>query len=100
MKIKKGDNVIVIAGKDRGKTGEVTAVHADTSTVVVSGVNVVKRHKKNRTAKGKGQVVEKAMPVHVSNVQIVEDGVPTRVRIERTDGKRVRVAVKSGKNIA
>lgn len=92
---------MIIAGKDRGKTGEVTTVMPDADRVVVAGVNVMKRHKKDRTqGKGKGKIVEQPMPIHVSNVQIVEDGKPTRARIEKKDGKRVRVSVKTGKPIA
>jgi large subunit ribosomal protein L24 len=72
MKIKKGDNVIVITGKDKGKTGSVEKVFPKKDLVLVSGVNVVKRHQRSRTGNGKGQIVDKAMPVHISNVAATE----------------------------
>jgi large subunit ribosomal protein L24 len=100
MKIKKGDTVIIIAGKDRGKTGEVIDAMPHQDRVVVSGVNVLKKHvrKKGNTP---GTIVEKPFPVHVSNVQIVDpkQSKPTRVRIERKNGTRVRVAKKSGQTL-
>ncbi|MES2409460.1 MAG: 50S ribosomal protein L24 [Patescibacteria group bacterium] len=72
MKIKKGDNVIVITGKDKGKTGSVERVFPKKDLVLVSGVNVVKRHQKARKSAGKGQIVDKAMPIHISNVASTE----------------------------
>lgn len=101
MKLKKGDKVLVIAGKDRGKTGEITSVNRENERVVVAGVNVVKKHQRAR-GDVKGQVVEKTMSIHASNVMIVDPktGGRTRVGIERKDGKRVRVAKKSGQEIA
>ena len=99
MKLKKGDKVVVIAGKDRGKTGDITSVLKDENRVIVAGVNVAKRHKANRAeGKGKGQIVEKAMSIDASNVQLVDPkgGKPTRLTIQRKDGKRVRIAKKSG----
>lgn len=99
MKIQKGDTVMVIAGKDRGKTGKVTRALPKEDQVVVEGVNVKKRHRRPQQAGQHGQIVEKAMPVHVSNVQIVDpkNGEPTRVGVQRqADGSRVRIAKKSG----
>jgi len=100
MKLKKGDKVVIIAGKDRGKTGEITSVSAQNEQIVVSGVNIVKRHKKSR-GEVKGQIVEKPMPIHASNAMIVDTktGKPTRIKIERKDGKRLRIAKKSGQEI-
>ena len=101
MKIKKGDNVIVIAGKDKGKTGTVLRAVPSLDKVVVEGVNVVKRHQRSRRRGESGQIIDKTLPVHVSNVAIVDPKTnkPTRVRIERKDGKRTRIAAKSGAKI-
>ncbi len=77
MKIKKGDNVIVITGKDKGKTGSVEKVFPKKDLVLITGINVVKKHQKSRKEAGKGQVVDKAMPIHVSNVQSTEKKVKT-----------------------
>ena len=98
MKIKKGDKVIVRSGKDKGKTGTVTAAFPKTSMVLVEGVNMKKKHQKPRGRNvRKGQIIEKALPIHVSNVMIVDpkSGKGTRVGISRKDGKRVRVTKKS-----
>lgn len=101
MKIKKGDTVAIIAGKDRGKTGKVLKVFRALERVVVEGVNVQKRHEKLRkNTKQGGGIVSVAAPVHVSNVQLVDpkSGKPTRIGITRDvkTGTRVRVAKKSG----
>tara|TARA_B100000745_G_scaffold130817_1_gene85266 strand:+ start:18567 stop:18875 length:309 start_codon:yes stop_codon:yes gene_type:complete len=98
MKIKKGDKVIVITGKDKGTTGTVVRAMPSEDRVVVEGVHVAKRHQKARQRGQTGQIVDKTMPIHVSNVALVDpkSGKPTRVGIERKDGKRVRVAKKSG----
>lgn len=97
MKIKKGDKVIVIAGKDKGTTGVVSQAFPALDKVVVDGVNIAKRHQKARLAGQTGQIVEKAMPMHVSNVAVVDPktGKATRIGIKREDGKRTRIAKKS-----
>ena len=98
-KIKKGDDVIVIAGKDKGKTGEVLLVTSD-DKVVVSGVAVVKKHAKPNPAKGiTGGVVDKNMPIHISNIAIYnsETKKADRVGIKIEDGKKVRVLKSTGK---
>lgn len=103
MKIKKGDNVVVIAGKSRGTTGKVELVLAKKNMLVIDGVNVVKKHRRaTGQASRKGQIVEKSMPIHISNVMLADPkgGKPTRVRIERRDGARERVAVKSKAKIS
>ena len=101
MKIKKGDKVIVIAGKNKGAKGEVLKVIPDTQRVVVAGVNVVKKHTKpSQTTPGGIEKVERA--VHVSNVALADPktGKPTRVGFKTlADGKKVRVARKSGETI-
>jgi large subunit ribosomal protein L24 len=102
MKLKKGDKVIVIAGKDLGKTGTIARVLPKEDKVLVDGVNVVKRHRKPSAQNRTGQIVEKPLPVHVSNVAIVDPktGKPTRIKIVRAkDGARERVAVKSGQSL-
>ncbi len=98
MKIKKGDKVIVIAGKDRGTSGTITRAIPEKNMVVIEGVNMMKRHRKANQRSRSGQIIEKAMPVHVSNVQLVDPktGKPTRISIVRgKDGARERKAVKS-----
>ncbi len=104
MKIKKGDNVIVIAGKDKGKTGAVLRTFPNAQQVLVDGINRVTRHQKNRRSRSQGQVIEKNMPVHVSNVACVLDGKPVRVGYKIEDSKKdkknkIRIARPSGKNI-
>ncbi|MDO8492027.1 MAG: 50S ribosomal protein L24 [bacterium] len=102
MKIKKGDNVVVITGKDKGKTGVIGRALPKSKQVIIEGVNLKKRHQKARKQGSKGQILDKAMPIHISNVQIVDPkkGGGTRIKIERESGKRVRVAKKSGATIA
>jgi large subunit ribosomal protein L24 len=73
MKIKKNDNVIVIAGKDKGKTAKVIKALPKDNLVIVEGVNMKKRHERARKSNSKGQIVEKAMPIHVSNVMLAEN---------------------------
>ncbi len=103
MKIKQGDTVQVIAGKDKGKTGTVTETLPKSDQVVIEGVNVVTRHQKNRRARSQGQIVEISKPVHVSNVALTEGDKPVRVgyEVEVQDGKKTktRVARPSGKKI-
>ena len=101
QKIKKGDTVVVLAGKDKGRTGEVTRVIPKDDKVVVSGVNVATRHKKPSQLNPQGGLERKEAPMHVSKVAIADPkgGKPTRVRFEERDGKKVRVAAKSGELI-
>jgi large subunit ribosomal protein L24 len=98
LKIKKGDKVVVLSGKDKGKHGEVTRNLPKEGKVVVSGINVATRHIKPSQANPQGGKVQVEMPMHVSKVAIEDPktGKPTRVRFETKDGKKVRVAVKSG----
>lgn len=98
-KIKKGDYVIVIAGKDKGKKGEVTKVFPSESRIVVQGVGMVKRHIRPSQMDPEGGIKQFEAPIHVSNVSHLDpkDGVPTRVGFKTLkDGKKVRVARKSG----
>lgn len=96
-KIKKGDKVVILAGRDKGKTGEVSKVVPSEDRVFVSGVNMVKRHNRP-TQTTPGGIEEKEAPIHVSNVALADPktGEPTRVGFEVRDGKKVRVAKKSG----
>ena len=99
-KIRKGDRVVVLSGRDKGKTGEVTRSMPKTGKVIVSGVNVHARHRKPTQQSPQGGIERKEAPLHISNVAIATaDGKPTRVRFEERDGKKVRVAVKSGELI-
>jgi large subunit ribosomal protein L24 len=101
LKIKKGDKVIVTTGKDKGKQGEVVRMIPTENRAVVRGVNVAKRHQK-QTAAQEGGIVSKEMPIHVSNLALRDpkDGKPTRVGYKTlADGKKVRVAKRSGEVI-
>lgn len=102
MKLKKGDKVIVIAGKERGKSGTIARVLPRENKVVLDGLNLVKRHRRASARSRKGQIVDRAMPIHASNVQVADpkSGKPTRVKITRgKDGARQRVAIKSGETL-
>ncbi len=81
MKIKKNDNVIVIAGKDKGKTGKVVRAFPAKDLVVVEGVNMKKKHQRATKSNSKGQIIEKALPVHVSNVMLLEG--KKRIRVSK-----------------
>lgn len=99
MKLKKGDKVVVIAGKERGKTGTIVRVLPKENLVILDGLNVAKRHRRANAQSKKGQIVERSMPLNASNVQIADPktGKPSRIRVVRgKDGARARVAVKSG----
>ena len=100
-KIKKGDNVVVLSGKDKGRTGTVQAVMPKDSKVVVEGVNVSARHRKPSQQNPQGGIDRNPAPMHISKVALADpkDGKPTRVRFETKDGRKVRVAVKSGETI-
>ncbi|MCA0434457.1 MAG: 50S ribosomal protein L24 [Proteobacteria bacterium] len=101
LKIKKGDKVVVISGKDKGKQGEVLSVIPSENRAVVSGVNIARRHTKQSTTQ-EGGIVQKSMPIHISNIALRDpkDGKPTRVGYKTlADGKKVRVAKRSGETI-
>jgi large subunit ribosomal protein L24 len=103
MKIRKGDTVQIIAGKDKGKTGSVLTTMPRTEQVVIEGMNVVKKHQKNRRSRSQGQIIEKSLPIHVSNVALLEGDRPVRVGYsiegEGEKRKKVRVARPSGKKL-
>jgi large subunit ribosomal protein L24 len=103
-RIKKGDSVIVIAGRDKGRTGEVIAMHRDDGRVLVRGVNIVKRHQR-QTGAQEGGIISKEAPIHLSNVALADpkDGKPTRVGFKflgkGEERKKVRFAKRSGVEI-
>lgn len=99
MKIKKGDNVIIVAGKDRNKTGKVVKAMPKENMVIVEGLNILKKHQKSRTQDKKGQMVEFAAPINASNVMLVVDGKRARVGSKVVGEKKVRVNKKTGKAI-
>jgi len=100
QKIKKGDKVVVLSGKDKGRTGEVVKAMPKDGKVIVSGINVHARHRKPTQLIPQGGIERKEAPLHVSKVAIATaDGKPSRVRFEVRDGKKVRVAAKSGELI-
>ena len=101
QKIRKGDKVVVLSGKDKGKTGEVTRAMPKDGKVIVAGVNIAARHRKPTQANPQGGLERTEAPLHVSKVAIADpkSGKATRVRFEERDGKKVRVAVKSGELI-
>jgi large subunit ribosomal protein L24 len=103
-RIRSEDQVIVIGGKDRGKRGKVLRVDPKKERVFVEGLNMIKRHQRpQQTAGGQtaGGVIEREGPIHVSNVMLIDpkDGKPTRVGTDLVDGKRVRVAKRSGQRL-
>ena len=99
MKIKQGDTVKVIAGKDKGKTGTILSTLKETDQVVIEGINVAKRHQKNKRSRSQGQIIEKSMPIHVSNVSLMEGDKTVRVGYKMEDDKKVRISKASGKKI-
>ena len=100
-KIKKGDKVVVLSGKDKGKQGEVTKSFPKDGKVVVSGVNIITRHRKPSQTNPQGGLERAEAPLHVSKVALQDPktGKPTRVRFEIQGDKKVRVAVRSGETI-
>ncbi len=102
LKIRRDDQVLVISGKDRGKTGRVVEVDPKKERVFVEGLNIVKRHQRPRPGStDPGGVIEKPGPIHISNVMLIDpsDNKPTKVAVVREDGKRFRVARRTGNRI-
>jgi large subunit ribosomal protein L24 len=101
IRIRTGDEVVCISGKDKGKTGTVLEVRPNEQRVVVDGLNIVKRHTRPRPPTEPGGVIEKAAPIHWSNVALIDpkDGRATRVRFGEVDGKKVRIAARSGEKL-
>jgi large subunit ribosomal protein L24 len=98
MHVKKGDKVMVISGKDKGKTGVILASFPKKDRVLVEGVNIVKKHSKPSQMNPQGGIINQEAPIHVSNVMPIDpkSGEPTRVGYKIVDGNKVRVAKKSG----
>jgi large subunit ribosomal protein L24 len=100
MKLKKGDTVKVISGKDKGQEGEIVHVFPADNKVLVNGVNTAKKHSKARKSNQQGGIIDRDMPVHASNVMLVHKGKPTRVGYKiQADGTKVRVAKRNGEVI-
>jgi large subunit ribosomal protein L24 len=100
-RIRKGDRVIVITGKDKGKSGVVMEVRPKEQRCLVEGLNIMKRHTKPRPPNEPGGVIERPAPIHLSNVALIDpkDGRATRIRIEELDGRLVRVSSRSGETL-
>jgi large subunit ribosomal protein L24 len=99
-KIRKGDSVVVLSGKDKGRTGTVVRVMPKDGKVVVDGINVAARHRKPSQTNPQGGIDRSPAPMAISKVAIAgKDGKPTRVRFEEKNGQKVRVAVKTGETI-
>jgi len=100
-KIRKGDKVVVLTGRDKGRTGEVIEVNPAASRALVRGINVVKRHQR-QSAQQEGGIISKELPIHLSNIAIADpkDGKPTRIGFKISgDGRKMRVAKRSGAEI-
>ena len=100
QKIRKGDKVVVLAGKDKGRTGTVTQVMPKEDKALVGGINMVKRHQRQSQTQEAG-IISKEAPIHLSNLGVADpkDGKPTRVGFSVVDGKKIRVAKRSGATI-
>ncbi|WP_342536527.1 50S ribosomal protein L24 [Sporosarcina sp. FSL K6-3508] len=98
MHVKKGDKVMVISGKDKGKTGVILTAYPKKNRVLVEGINIVKKHTKPNQENPQGGIVSQEAAIHVSNVMVIDpkSGEPTRVGYKVEDGKKVRIAKKSG----
>ena len=101
MKLKKGDNVIIIAGKEKGKSGKIVRVLVSRNKVVIEGMNTVKKHKRPQKANEKGSMITVAMPIHASNVMLVDpkSGKPTRLGKKKVGDKMVRIARASNQEV-
>lgn len=101
LHIKKGDNVYVLAGEDKGKKGRVLSVEVAKQRAIVEGINIVTKATKPTAQYPQGGLIKKEAPVHISNLSLIDpaSGKPTRIAIRREDGKVVRIAKKSGKEI-
>ena len=100
-KIRKGDKVVVLAGRDKGRTGEVIEVRPDQDRALVRGINMVKRHQR-QTAQQEGGIIAKEAPIHLSNIAYADpkDGKATRIGFKvLADGKKIRIAKRSGAEI-
>ena len=101
LHIKKGDNVFVNAGNDKGKTGKVLSVDPAKDRAIVEGINIVSKHTKPNSKQPQGGIIKQEAPIHISNLNLIDpkSGKPTRVGIKVEDGKKIRIAKKSGEEI-
>lgn len=99
LKIKSGDTVIVVAGDNKGYEGKVLSVDRNKNKAIIEGVNIVKKHEKPSAKNPQGGIIEKEAPIHISNLALVENGLPVRVGYDFRDGKKVRVSKKTGEII-
>ncbi len=101
MKLRKGDNIILIAGKDKGKKGKILQIFRDRDRVLVEGTNISKKHQRARKSDQKGQIVDRAMPFHISNVMLLDSksGKGTRIGYKVIKDTKVRISKKSGNEI-
>lgn len=101
MKLKKGDNVIVISGKDKGKKGKIASVLVEKNRVIIEGINMMKKHQRPRKSGEKGTKMSIAMPIHASNVMVVDSktGERSRVGKKKVGDKMIRITKKSGQEI-
>ncbi len=100
MKLKKGDRVVVLSGKDRGKVGAVMRVLPKEDKVIVEGVNLVRKHQKQTRATMQAGIIDKDMPLPASNVALVAEGKPSRIHYKlEPDGQKVRVATRTGETL-
>jgi large subunit ribosomal protein L24 len=99
MRLKKGDHVVVLKGKDRGKDGVVMRVLPEKNKVIVEGVNVAKKHQKATRATMQAGIIDKDMPIDASNVAILSKGRPSRIGYKTVGDKKVRIAVRTGEEL-
>ena len=99
VRIKKGDLVKVIAGKDKGKEGKVVSINAKNNTAVVEGINMITKHAKPSAANQQGGIIHQESPIDISNLMYIHKGQPTRIGYKVEDGKKVRVAKTTGEAI-
>ena len=99
LKVKKGDQVVVLTGKDKGKTGEILACDPKSNRIIVKDVNVQKKHVKAKSAQEAGGIIDMEGPINASNVMVLEGSTPVRVGYKTEGGKKVRISKKSGQAI-
>ncbi len=99
MKLKKGDTVVVLQGKDKGREGVISRVLPGEGRVIVDGVNVVKKHQRQTRATMQAGIIDKEMPLDASNVAFVHKGKPSRLGYKIVDGKKVRIAKRTGDEV-
>ena len=100
MKIKKNDQIVVLAGADKGKTGKVLAIYPKTQRVLVEGINFIKKHQRQTSANAPSGIIEKEAPINVSNVALLQDGKPVKVGFKHLDdGRKVRFLKTNGEII-